>query len=87
MVRGVPITTQRATAGRTEGQNQQRGDEMDRSEARQWLRDHGIQPRTAERMLTGAVDRGSSSKIPGDYGRVPEVFVTYDGRIFNVYET
>lgn len=59
---------------------------MDRKEARQWLRDHGVQPLTAERMLAGAVDRGSSSKVASGYGRGPEVFVTCDGQMFNGYE-
>jgi hypothetical protein len=58
---------------------------MNREDARRWLRDHGIAPMTAERMLARAVDRGSSSKIASDYGRGPEVFVTYDGQTFNVY--
>ena len=58
---------------------------MDRDEARQWLRDRGIQPMTAERMLAAAVDRGTSSTIASDYGRGPRVFVTHDGRMFNVY--
>jgi len=49
---------------------------MDRTEAYQWLRDHGIQPMTAGRMLISAVDTGSSSTIAGDYGRGPGVFVT-----------
>jgi hypothetical protein len=60
---------------------------MNRAEARQWLRDHGIQPLTAEKMLAAAVDRGSSGTIASDYGRGPGVFVTYDGQMFNVYET
>ena len=58
---------------------------MDRTEAYQWLRDHGIQPMTAERMLISAVDTGSSSTIASDYGRGPGVFVTFDGRMFNGY--